>query len=145
MRITALNIHGVMYGSPYLCDNILLKNDIVVITEHRLLPEQMSFLETLDNDFYVTSSVDERIEIEPENRHCIAGYGGVAILHRKSLKCKHISSIGNDRVKCVMYRSGEINIYIIGVLMPSTNLSVGVYKQTLDILGAACDSVSDSG
>ncbi|XP_060074578.1 uncharacterized protein LOC132554291 [Ylistrum balloti] len=138
-------MRGIMYGTPML-SKLLNDTDIALITEHWLLPEQMNFLNTIDNNFKAYGVCDARIALEPENRKCNRGFAGIAFMWRKDMAVSPILNEGNDRVVCcsVQHR-GNSHMFIIGALMPSTNVSKKVYVDTLRCVSDLYDRFSQQG
>ncbi|XP_069138863.1 uncharacterized protein [Argopecten irradians] len=139
------NIRGIMYGTPLLSE-LLKETDIAVVTEHWLLPEQMNFLQSIDSNFKSYGLSNTRISLEPERRVCNRGFGGLAILWRKEINVCPIESECNDRVICCSLQlENRSHVFVIGTLMPSTNVSIGVYKETLEHISDLLDKYSQYG
>ncbi|XP_060086129.1 uncharacterized protein LOC132565495 [Ylistrum balloti] len=138
-------MRGIMYGTPML-SKLLNDTDIALITEHWLLPEQMNFLNTIDNNFKAYGVCDARIALEPENRKCNRGFAGIAFMWRKDMAVSPILNEGNDRVVCCSVQlRGNSHMFIIGALMPSTNVSKKVYVDTLRCVSDLYDRFSQQG
>ncbi|XP_060074851.1 uncharacterized protein LOC132554540 [Ylistrum balloti] len=134
-----------MYGTPLLTE-LLADTDIAVITEHWLLPEQMNFLNSIDANLKAYGVSDKRIPVEPENRICNRGYGGLAILWRNQLNVCPVLSDGSDRVLCCSVQlHNKSCVFVIGVLLPSTNVPLCEYRETLEYISDLYDKFSDQG
>lgn len=143
MRLQTWNIRGVMYGTPYLC-NTLQDTDICCITEHWLMPEQLTFLNSIDTNFRAFGRCDSRIEVEPENR-TMRGFGGVAMLWHSKIKATPLLQDGNDRIVGICVKTDNSYLYIIGVLMPSTNLPLCEFRDTMQCLSDLYDKYIEMG
>lgn len=144
IRIKAWNTRGIMYGTPYLSE-LLNESDIFVATEHWLLPEQLKFLNSIHTDFNVYGLYDKRIPTELENRTRSTGFGGIALFWRKHIQTFPIEHECTDRVIIALTRIENIEIYVIGVLLPSTNISIDEYKQTVEWVEKLFDEYSEIG
>ena len=133
-----------MYGTPYLSE-LLNDTDVFIAVEHWLLPEQISFLDSINSDFKAYGICDTRIPIEPENRTRSIGFGGVAIMWRKELSVFLVERECTDRVILVVAKCKNVDIHIIGVLLPSTNQTVDEFRHTLEHIEKLYDTYSANG
>lgn len=144
LRIKSWNVRGIMYGTPYLSE-LLNNTDVFIVVEHWLLPEQISFVESIHPNFYSYGICDKRIPIEPENRTRSIGFGGVAIMWRKEIPVFPVERESTDRVLLAVVKCKNVDIHIIGVLLPSTNQTVDEFKSTLEHIERLYDSYSQNG
>jgi hypothetical protein len=133
-----------MYGTPYLTQ-MLDESDIFVATEHWLLPEQLNFLDSIHTNFNVYGLHNSRIPLELENRTRSTGFDGIALFWRKHIQMFPIEHECTDRVLVALTKFQNIEIYIIGVLFPSTNVSIDEYKQTVECVEKLFDEYSELG
>lgn len=144
-RLMTWNVQGVMYGSPYLY-SLLNEVDIAVLTEHWLMPEQLDFLDIIHPEFKSFSRADSRLTVTYEERLRHTGFGGIAILYRKSLCVNPLSSAGNDRVLGVEVKwNDKCKYFVFGALLPSTNFSVASYSETIEELKDQFDMFCQEG
>ncbi|XP_069134377.1 uncharacterized protein [Argopecten irradians] len=108
------------------------------------MPEQLDFLNTIDTSFKAVGRSDCRIAIEPENRFR-RGFGGVAMLWRKDLKVTPLIEDGNDRIISICIDTKSSYVYVIGVLMPSTNLAHQEFIDTVLCLNDLYDKYIEMG
>ena len=133
-RLMTWNVKGVMYGAPYLY-SLLNEVDIAVLTEHWLLPEQLNFLENIHPEFKSFSRSDNRLKANFEDRIRHTGFGGMAILYRKSLCVNPLLSVGSDRVLGIeVICNDKLKYFVFGALLPSTNFPIASYYETIEEL-----------
>ncbi|KAK6178046.1 hypothetical protein SNE40_012884 [Patella caerulea] len=130
-----------MYGTPFLLD-CLETQDIVFINEHWLLPEQLSYLDSIHERFDGIAFSDSRIPIDIESRTCLRGFGGVGVLYRKELSIEIKHSQCSDKILVLEVRHETVHILLITVLLPSTNQSMEEYRNVLNDVQAVYDAYS---
>jgi exonuclease III len=126
-------------------EHCLNKTDILVIQEHWLYPDSISFLQSLHYDFTGWGRSSNEINLNSLWRR---GKGGIAILWRKSLNAniQIMHDIGNDRIIAVQVTTDDKhNFYIIGAYLPSAKKPILPYKKSVDELEDVINQLSDRG
>ncbi len=126
LRIASYNMHGWNNGELYLnhlCDN----NDVVFVTEHWLLPQNLSALHNCNSDFsaYAVSGITD---IESFAKSGGRPYGGLGVLWSKNLHNLNVKVIDVDHLhRCLAIEiiAGKIMYICILVYLP-------VYENTDD-------------
>lgn len=133
-----------MYGTSYLSE-LLNDTDVFIAVEHWLLPEQISFRDPINFDFKAYGICDTSIPIEPENRTRSIGFGSVAIMWKKELSVFPVERECTDRVIIAVAKCRNVDMHIIGVLLPSTNQTVDEFRHTLEHIEKLYDTYSANG
>ena len=131
LRIGTFNVQNVKSNSLYL-QKLLKEVDILCIQEHWLYCNEKQQLSKIDPNFVCAAkSVDDN----DSDLHRIIGrgYGGVAILWRKSIDEKlRIIPDGGSRIQALLLEQENQPICILNVYMPSDSKNANTeYKDTL--------------
>ena len=128
LNIVTWNVRGSMSSAVPL-SHILDKHsvDIALICEHKLLPQSISFLESIHPEYSYIATCDASIN-PYKNVKC--GKAGTAILYKKKL-CQIVSrlDIQNERISGIEVKAPHSTpIYVFCVYMPS-DTNVDYYKK----------------
>jgi exonuclease III len=109
-----LDLHIVTYNcrsvknSVGAVKNLCLNNDIILLQEHWLMPDELNFLSYINPDFVFFGSSAVKVN---ESILCGRPYGGIAILCRRNLvDCVKAIKYNNPRVTAI-----ELSVIINGV------------------------------
>ena len=103
-------------------------------------------MKSIDNRFKSFVRCDSRIEIDLEKRKRATGFAGVAFLFRKTLNATPLVDEGNDRVIVLsVSMQDHSELFIIGVLLPSTNVNISDFSNTIEIVSGIYDRFSSDG
>lgn len=133
LDIGTLNVGGIMSNIPYV-EQCLNKVDIFVIQEHWLYPDSLSIFHSIHPDFTGWGRSSNDLKTDSLWRR---GKGGVGMFWRKTMDAhiEKMDNMGNDRTLVIRVRTAnKRNLYIIGVYLPSSNLSIHVYKAYIEEL-----------
>ena len=141
LRLASYNMHGWNNGDLYLqhlCDN----NDIIFITEHWLLPQNLGTLLNYNADFsaYAVSGIKD---IETYAKTSDQPYGGLGVLWSKHL-CLEVKVIDVDYIhRCLAVEiiAGKITYVCIVVYLPVLENSDD-YENDLLLCSAFIDAVA---
>ena len=130
----ALCLHDVL--QQYNCD-------LALISEHKLLPHNLGFMNCLHND-YVSISCSDRTLDSYSMLRC--GKGGVSIMFKKTLASR-VEAINTDSdriigIKLIGY--GMKPYYVFAVYMPSNNY-INDYRDELNQVQAIYTHYSEAG
>ena len=110
------------------------KLDVLVLSEHWLYEDELSFLDSLNDNFSVISCTSADNNIRERWKR---GQGGVALFLKKTLKVREIQT-ASDRLASVSLKIGNITFVIVAVYLPSRNNDLKEYMKTLDTLKQFC-------
>lgn len=138
MILCTWNIHGAFSGIAELKQVVML-SDIVFVSEHWLSKNCLSILETsFDNK--VTLFAKHGVTTNNTTR------GGEAFIVKQSEDyIINQIELSNERILAIKLTIRRSNVYIIGCLLPSTNLSFEVYKDVLLELFDLYDELCENG
>lgn len=117
----------------------------MVIQEHWLYPDSLSFLQTFHREFTGWGRSCNDLNLDSIWRR---GKGGVAILWRKTLdrNIERLYDIGNDRIMAIRIKTTPgFNLFVAGVYLPSNNSPLNVYKACLEELEDAINQLYNRG
>ena len=123
----------------------MFNTDILVIQEHWLYPDSISFLQSLHPDFCGWGRSSNELNLNSIWRR---GKGGIAVLWRKALNAtiQIMDDIGNDRIIAIQLRVDDTrNFYIVGTYLPSVNQPIAFYKESVDELDVVINELSNRG
>jgi hypothetical protein len=107
--------------------------DIAAISEHTLYEHNLSFLDSIDNDYVGLQFSRAETVSQYDRGRC--GKGGVAILVNKSLlyNVQPLGDFGERMVgiECTLHNHAPV--FIFSVYMPSDNV-IAHFQETIDIL-----------
>ena len=125
---------GGVYGNFIYVKALLRTLDVLALSEHWLYEDELSFLDSLDNNFDVIScSSSQNSVLERWKR----GQGGIALVLKKNLKAKEIQT-SCDRIVSASFIIGTIKTVVVSVYLPSTNHNLTDYLITLSELEQFC-------
>lgn len=131
-------IHGAFSGIAEL-KQVVTFSDIVFVSEHLLSKNCLSILETFfDNK--VTLFAKHGVTTNNTTR------GGVAFIVKQSEDyIINQIELSNERILAIKLTIRRSHVYIIGCLLPLTNLSFEVYKDVLLELFDLYDELCENG
>lgn len=144
IKIGSLNVGGLLSNVPYV-EGCLKNLDILVIQEHWLYPDSLSFLQSFNQDFTGWGRSCNELNLNSLWRR---GKGGIAILWRKSLNIsiERMEELGNDRIISIQIKTEDRrNLYIIGAYLPSSNLPISIYRTFVDDLEDVINQLDSRG
>ena len=118
LRISCWNARGYLSSIPYL-RKLLIRSDVLAISEHWLPSNRLNFLSKITESHYVFARSSNACTGESLDHG--RGQGGVAIFWRKSIPgfCK-VSNIIHDRACVVRYQPQPGEVYFfVSVYLPS--------------------------
>ena len=130
MNIVAWNVRGIMSSAVPLSH--ILQNqsiDIGFISEHKLLPQSIDFLNSLHPDYCAFATVDTTVNPYSKNT---CGKAGTAIIYKKNLH-NVITRIEtqNERIIGIEFKPQHSTpLYMFCVYMPADNI-MDYYKTTI--------------
>ena len=107
---------------------------MLALSEHWLYKDELSFLDSLNDNFSVISCTSSDNKIKERWKR---GQGGVALFLKKTLKVREIQT-ASDRLASVSFKIENINFVIVAVYLPSRNNDLKEYMKTLDTLEQFC-------
>ena len=138
LSIKTWNCRGLSNSIPYI-RQLLFDCDILVLQEHWLWPFQEDLLKDISQEFRFCSVFDSRLNPESQLRK---GCGGVCILWKKGLSTSPLSSVTSDRFCGIQVSTPlGITISVIGVYMPSSDVSHEVYVSYLNDIDSLLSSL----
>ena len=119
-------------SSAYALSNFLDSNDIdiALITEHKLLPRSVKFIDSINSNYLSYVNVDQSIDPLSYVR---CGKSGTAVLFKKSMQSyvSRIDNVGNERILIVELKYRNVKpYYIFCVYMPACT-DLNFYKEIL--------------
>ena len=144
IRIATLNVGGLFCNVLYV-EQCLINTDILVIQEHWLYPDSISFLQSLHPDFCGWGRLSNGLNLNSIWRR---GKGGIAVLWHKALNAtiQIMDDIGNDRIIAIQLRVDDTrNFYIVGTYLASANQPIAFYKESVDELDVVINELSNRG
>ena len=142
--ILTWNVRGVMSSS--LCLTKILNDkhiDIALISEHKLLPYNTSFMDSLDNNFSTLTKCDTSLD-QYDLLKC--GKAGVAIMYHKKLEA-YVEPIETDSERIVGLKLVGLSnkpYFIFSVYMPASN-SIESYRDEIITLNTICNYYLNEG
>lgn len=127
LKITTWNVGGLKYNLQFLREHIAMW-DIVCLQEHWLFPDDLGFLNGIDESFTSWGRSSSNLNSESLSRR---GMGGLAFLWKKDLTNAVIPmlDVGSDRIMVLSLRNSKNEeIYIINVYLPSSSESAEIYQ-----------------
>ena len=144
IRIGTLNVGGLLSNVLHV-ERCLNNLDILVIQEHWLYPDSLSFLQSLHHDFTGWGRSCCELNI---NSFWRRGKGGIAFLWRKTLNIniEKMEHLGNDRIIAIQFRTADKrNLHIVGAYLPSSNLPISIYRTFADDLEDVMNQLYNRG
>ncbi|MEW8546047.1 MAG: reverse transcriptase family protein [Candidatus Thiodiazotropha sp.] len=144
LSILTWNVRGVMSSS--LCLNELLERtncDIALISEHKLLPHNLEFMNCLNNNYSSYSRSDITVNSYSMLK---CGKGGVSVMYKKSLASRiELLEAGNDRIIGIkLTNPASKPYYIFSVYLPSNNY-INDYREAISYLQEIFTYYSENG
>ena len=96
---------------------------MLALSEHWLYKDELSFLDSLNENFSVISCSSSDNNISEMWKR---GQGGVALFLKKTLKVREIQT-ASDRLASVSFKIANINFVIVAVYLPSRNNDLKEY------------------
>ncbi len=126
------NVKGAMRNAMYL-DTLLNNNDldILVVSEHWLYKDSLSFLDSLNKNYISHGVSDSTLNpLDPYRR----GKGGVSILWNiKLTSAIKLIDCDSDRLIAISIQlENRLSLTIIGVYLPDSHYGLDAYKDCLD-------------
>ncbi|CAG2250536.1 unnamed protein product [Mytilus edulis] len=121
--------------SSTLCLAELLESkncDIAIISEHKLKPNLLSYMNSIDMRYKSISKTDKLNDLY----NCTHGKGGISILYKASLQfsVEEIIETNSDRIVGIELKNKSFgSIFIFGVYLPADG-SIDNYRQELNAL-----------
>lgn len=139
LRVPTWNVRGILYGTAYT-HHVLEQTDICVISEHWLNSTNNQFLEQIHETFTVKSKTfGDNLQCKISGGR---GSGGVCIFARNSIN----TNVNSSRIACVKIETPNVQtINVIGALLPSTNVSINTYRETVCELFDVYDKICKTG
>ena len=144
LKIVAWNMNCSFSSAHMYLNELMVENDIVVISEHALFPCEHYKLNYINSDFYF-DPVKSYSRLSDENFGTCRGQGGVAIGWRKDLSniIKPLDVGKCDRICALQVNLCDMTLFIVGVYMPHASCIIADYKQVLSELdGVLIDMMS---
>lgn len=136
LSVASFNCQGAMRSSLYICELLdELDLDILVLCEHWLFPNSVTYLESLNCEYVCHAVCDADLDaLDPYKR----GKGGVAIMwHKRVDHAVSVITMQYDRIIAVgIELENRKFITIIAVYLPATNVSLCDFQESVDLLSS---------
>jgi hypothetical protein len=142
LNIGTWNMRGALYGASYL-NNLINEVDVLVLCEHWLDTSNVDILHTINSRYKVTYKVRKSVT----GSTYLRGAGGLAIFSKRGvdIKVKPLPLDSDYIIGVSLQIKGLHDIFIVGALLPSTNVCHNVFMDALCDLFDVYDTYAEQG
>lgn len=133
LKILSWNVRGIMSSTVCLLKLLTITEcDIAVISEHKLKPNFLPYMNSIDMSFNSVSRTDK---LDSEF-NCTHGKGGISIMYKKKLQFSvdEFLDTNSDRIVGIELKSLTCgSVFIFGVYLPADG-SIDKYRHEIHVL-----------